>query len=251
MFLSLERCLLAPRLPGESNKLRSRIEARLDIIRHGRQFELQLLADGLIGRLPSTEIVHPTAEQQARAAILAINDDELSRAAAAIDSSPIATNSDHNINIIRSLYPPKTPYESSHRRTRHNPTISRDDPHAKSVTSEYDIHNTLRSLPKGTGAGPGADSIDFLRAAMTQEVGNSVPGLQLLSLTFDILLHGNLPKSIRPFFADNFSMILHKDLKNLDKLRPIGIFFPFIQSFNRYYFWNEKPTPRSSPCVNL
>ena len=96
-------------------------------------------------------------------------------------------------------------------------------PHAKSVTSEFEIHNTLRSLPKGAGSGPGTDSIDFLRAAMTQEVGSSIPGLQLLSLTFDILLHGNLPKSVRPFFADNYSMILHKDLTNLDKLRPIGM----------------------------
>jgi hypothetical protein len=86
---------------------------------------------------------------------------------------------------------------------------------------------TLRHLKRGTATGPFATSIDLYKDYALFSIQNdsqtSFPYLDPFHELITVIAHNNIPANVKPFFAAQYVVALHKDPNNLDKIRPIGI----------------------------
>ena len=134
---------------------------------------------------------------------------------------PVATLTPDRIAIVEStLYPPRIDPPHNLRNTNYI---------AKSPTTITDatFEKVLHRLSQGTAPGPFSDSTDSLRALglqrSTTHPSADRPYFTNLKQIFCRVLNSQVPTSIRPLFSSIHFLALHKDMTQLQKLRPIGI----------------------------
>jgi hypothetical protein len=151
--------------------------------------------------------------------------DNLHTAFARISSiTPTATLTPHYLNILKKLYPPPIPFNTTN---SHNTRSKlRTDLNLPTI-SQGNILKTLRRLKRGTATGPFATSIDLLKDyalhSTTQETQTIFPYLQTFTQLIHTIAHNKVPATVKPYLSAQYVVALHKDPNNLDKLRPIGI----------------------------
>ena len=134
---------------------------------------------------------------------------------------PIATLTPERIAIVSStLYPPRI--DPPHHLRNHSYT-----PNHHTSISDNTLEKALHRLSQGTAPGPFSASIDSLRALglqrSTTHPSSDRPYFHNLKTLFTAILNNQIPPPIRPLFSSIHFFALHKDMANLDKLRPIGI----------------------------
>ena len=134
---------------------------------------------------------------------------------------PIATLTPERINIVATtLYPPRI--DPPHNLRNHQYT-----PNHHTTIPDSVFEQGLHRLSQGTAPGPFSASIDSLRALglqrSTTHPASDRPYFHNLKKLFTFLLNNQIPSSIRPYFSSIHFFALHKDMNNLNKLRPIGI----------------------------
>jgi hypothetical protein len=107
--------------------------------------------------------------------------------------------------------------------TRYKTTI--DIP--KPELTRPSLLKTLRHLKRGTATGLFSTSIDLLKDyalySIQQDDQNTFPYLETFHELITTIAHNNIPSTVKPYFASQYVVALHKDPHNLDKIRPIGI----------------------------
>ena len=134
---------------------------------------------------------------------------------------PIATLTPERINIVATtLYPPRI--DPPHNLRNHQYT-----PNHHTTLPDSVFEQGLHRLSQGTAPGPFSASIDSLRALglqrSTTHPASDRPYFHNLKKLFTFLLNNQIPSSIRSYFSSIHFFALHKDMNNLNKLRPIGI----------------------------
>ena len=85
----------------------------------------------------------------------------------------------------------------------------------------------LRQMKPGTASGPFANCIDAIVSMAlhrTTKAANSTrPYFGKIKTLLQLVVTAQVPPSIQTLLASNYFLALHKDLSNLEKLRPIGI----------------------------
>ena len=142
--------------------------------------------------------------------------------------NPVASLDVPTMNHIKqTLYPrPYPPHTTSP--SRHNTRATKKQQHAQALTilDKY-LLTALRSVKKGTAAGPFADYTDFLRNFALYETtnGNDTirPYFRAFSNVMQLLLDGTVSSTIATTFRSTYFLALHKSTTDPLKLRPIGI----------------------------
>ena len=134
---------------------------------------------------------------------------------------PIATLTPERIDIVSSsLYPPRI--DPPHHLRNHIYT-----PNHHTSIPDSTFEKALHRLSQGTAPGPFSASIDTLRnlglQRSTSHPCSDRPYFNNLKTLFTTILNNQIPPPIRPLFLSIHFFALHKDLNNLNKLRPIGI----------------------------
>lgn len=159
--------------------------------------------------------------QHSRAAQHAADNDNLQTAFNRIKSvTPQVALSPHYLSLLRKLYPPQTPFPVTTTRT-----TNRQQTPWQPISSKL-ILKTLQKQKRGTAPGPFADSIDLFRDFATYTTHRSnltYPYLESFSTLINSFAANKTPTDIQETFAAQYVIALHKDPKNLDKIRPIGI----------------------------
>jgi hypothetical protein len=152
--------------------------------------------------------------------------DNLHTAYARISSAaPNVTLTPHYLNILKNLYPPPIHFDmpTNPHNTRQKTTTNIPRPDIPQKT----IIKTLRRLKRGTASGPFSTSLDVFKDyalySVTQDTQTLFPYLDTFHNLITHIAHNNLPPAVKPFFSAQYVVALHKDPKNLDKIRPIGI----------------------------
>jgi hypothetical protein len=145
--------------------------------------------------------------------------------------TPVATLDAPTIQHIEdTLYP--RPYPKHHPDSQPTPynTRSRSRCHQRTALTLRDqpLLKALRSVQKGTAAGPFADYTDFFRNMALYETKRdadttSRPYLQTFADTVQLLLDGSISPAIASSFRSTYFLALHKSPTDPLKLRPIGI----------------------------
>ena len=86
---------------------------------------------------------------------------------------------------------------------------------------------SLRQMKPGTASGPYATCTDAIVSMALHKTANTPDATRpyfgnIMALT-QLIVTGQIPPPIQTVLAGNYFLALHKDLANLEKLRPIGI----------------------------
>ena len=131
--------------------------------------------------------------------------------------TPIAINTEENIKILKSLYP------KQHTITNIGEETNKYIP--ENEMKIEDFHKIITRIPKGKAAGPFADISDIIRAlAIHKDLHNkNFPYVKKTFEFFKMITQDNIPKNIKKYFTSSFVFGLHKDPKDLTKLRPVAV----------------------------
>ena len=112
--------------------------------------------------------------------------------------------------------------------TRATGTVQSPPPARQHLQLTKDLFElSLRQMKPGTASGPYATCTDALVSMALHKTANTPDATRpyfsnLMALT-QLIVTGQIPITIQTLLAGNYFLALHKDLTNLEKLRPIGI----------------------------
>jgi hypothetical protein len=210
LLFHIELLILAPTKTDhrDNTSIGTTIHQRLDLLQSGDIEPLFTTAFAIRNRNTHKKPPHNNGN---RAAQMAADSDNYRTAITRLNTStPIAIIDDHNKATLQELYT--------------NPVPTRTFPHHPQPIQTHhllgDVCHTIKHAPKNKGTGLNADSIDIF-TSLTKLNDNKIN--DTIRALFDIVYQGQVPNIAKKFFTDTYLFCLHKDTKDLSKLRPIGI----------------------------
>ena len=236
-----EQLILAPTTKEKNGpSLTQLIKRRIRLFRSGQLETLYNESRSVTSRVPDTEsqpqsqrpptTTNTNPQHAGKAAQRAANEDDFRTATARLlKSTPIAPNTQENIEICRQLHPDKYPYQPKFpARPQTRSQVVNTNP--ITFTTEETIQR-IRTLPKGKALGIQGDSLDLFIRLVQKRIPHNTDFKQLpkshiakaLATFFSNIANAKYGKRERNHMNTIYFVAFHKDPTNKRKLRPIGV----------------------------